>query len=114
MFTRQEPRLDYMWYRPTIPNLPQAKFAAVATSTVTLGPGEYTLRSIADDAVRVWIDDKLVIDDWKPHDSTVTNVPLAPGQHNLRVEYYQVDGWVELRVEIVRGVQRSAGSPGPH
>lgn len=112
--SRQEPRLDYMWYRPTIAGLPQARFAAVATSMVTLAAGEYTLRSIADDAVRVWVDDKLVIDDWKPHDSVVSNVPIAPGRHNIRVEYYQVDGWVELRVEIVRGVQRSTGSPGPH
>jgi len=26
----------------------------------------------------------------------------------------QVDGWSELRVEVVRGVERSEGSPGPH
>src|SRR6185369_15084594 len=105
--TRAEPRLDYMWSRPAIPAIPQQKFAAVATATVTLAPGEYTLRTIADDAVRVWVDDKLAIDDWKPHDSVVSNAPIAAGTHNLRVEYYQVDGWVELRVEIVRGAQRS-------
>ena len=48
-----------------------------------------------------------MIDNWQPHGSEVNQVAIAPGRHELRVEYYQVDGWVELRVEIVRGL--SAG-----
>jgi parallel beta-helix repeat protein len=114
ILTRQEPRLDYLWYRPTIDSLPQARFAAAATTYIMLGAGEYTLRAISDDGIRVWLDGKLVIDNWKPHDSAVDHVPIGPGRHSLRVEYYQVDGWTELRVEIVRGVVRSSGSPGPH
>jgi parallel beta-helix repeat protein len=108
------PRLDYMWYRPAIKELPQAKWAAVATATVNLAPGTYTLRSISDDGIRVYVDGARVIDNWRPHGSEVDNVEIRPGRHELRVEYYQVDGWVELRVEIVRGRQRSTGSPGPH
>jgi len=111
---RRESRLDYMWYRPTISGVPQTHFGAVATASVTLPRGTYTLRTISDDGVRVWVDDRLVIDDWTPHESTVDTAPLGGGRHRLRVEYYQVDGWVELRVEIVRGGQRSVGSPGPH
>ena len=108
------PRLDYMWYRPAIAELPQAKWAAVATATVDLPPGTYTLRSISDDGIRVYVDGERLIDNWTPHGSEVDNVEIRPGRHELRVEYYQVDGWVELRVEIVRGRQRSTGSPGPH
>ncbi len=108
------PRLDYMWYTPTINGLPQANFATVATATVKLASGEYTLRSISDDAIRVWVDDSHVIDDWQPHESKVDNAPITPGTHALRVEHYQKDGWTELRVEIVRGKQTSTGSPPPH
>lgn len=107
-------QLDYMWYRPTIQGLPQAKFAASATAQVELGAGTYTLRTISDDGIRVWVDDRLAIDNWKAHGSEVNTVAIGPGRHTLRVEYSQVDGWVELRVEIVRGRQHSAGSPGPH
>jgi hypothetical protein len=64
--------------------------------------------------IRVWVDDRLVSDNWTPHESTVDTAPIAPGRHELRVEYYQVAGWTELRVEIVRGEQRSTRSPGPH
>jgi parallel beta-helix repeat protein len=117
LVTRQAPRLDYEWYRPAIPGLPPERFALEATGSVTLAPlahGAYTLRTISDDAVRVWVDGALVIDDWTPHESTVDHAPLGPGRHALRVQYYQVDGWTELRLDIVRGSERSTGSPGPH
>lgn len=111
---RHEPRLDYEWYRPTIAGVPQEHFALDATATITLAPGTYTLRTISDDAVRVWVDGALVIDDWTPHESVVDNAPLEGGRHELKVQHYQVDGWTELRLDVVRGIQRSTGSPGPH
>ncbi|HEY6825375.1 MAG TPA: right-handed parallel beta-helix repeat-containing protein [Gemmatimonadaceae bacterium] len=110
----EQPRLDLMWFRPAIPGVPAAKWAAVATTTFVLDSGTYTLRTISDDGIRVWLDGRLVIDDWTPHESRVDSAPIGPGRHALRVEYYQVDGWTEFRVEVVRGRQRSSGSPGPH
>jgi hypothetical protein len=104
-----------MWYRPTVPGIPSKQWALVATGTVDLPAGPYTLQTISDDAVRVWVDDSLAIDAWSPHESRVDVAPLPVGRHRLRVEYYQVDGWVELRVEILRGPPPlSRGSPGPH
>jgi hypothetical protein len=111
---RRVPRLDFEWYRPTIPGLPEAHWSLQATGTVSLAPGTYTLRAISDDAVRVWVDGLLAIDNWAPHESMVDAAPLTGGRHELRVAYYQVDGWTELRLDIVRGVERSPGSPGPH
>ena len=113
---RTVPRLDFMWYRPpaTYAFLPQSNWSLTATGTVSLEPGTYSLRTISDDAVRVWIDGTLAIDAWTPHESQVDYATLPPGKHDLRVEYRQVDGWVELRVDIIRGSKQSAGSPGPH
>ncbi len=110
------PRLDLMWYRPPAAYafLPQSNWSLTATGSVTLSSGTYSLRTISDDAVRVWIDGALAIDDWTPHESQVDYAPLWAGKHDLRVEYRQVDGWVELRVDITRGSARSLGSPGPH
>jgi parallel beta-helix repeat protein len=114
LLVRTERRLDYQWFRPTIKGLPSEHFAVDATATVTLEPGQYTLRTISDDAIRVWVDGVMVIDNWTPHKSAVDVAPLGSGRHVLRVLHYQVDGWTELRVDIVRGAQRSLGSPGPH
>lgn len=114
LLTRRERRVDLMWYRPTIVGVLGERFAVEATGTVTLGPGEYTLRTISDDGVRVWVDGTLAIDNWQGHESAVDAAPLAPGTHEIRAHYYQATGWTELRLEIVRGAERSAASPGPH
>ncbi|MBD1895739.1 PA14 domain-containing protein [Coleofasciculus sp. FACHB-129] len=57
-------------------------------------PGVYELTSQADDGVRVWVDDKLVID--KRHDQAVTTnkvlVPLDKGYHRIRVEHFENGG----------------------
>jgi hypothetical protein len=114
LVTQHAPRLDYMWYSPTVKGVPQSKFAVVATGRVELPSGVYTLQTISDDAVRVWIDGKLAVDHWAPHESAVDTTALTGGAHDLRVEYYQVDGWTELRLDILRGRRRAGGSPGPH
>jgi nitrous oxidase accessory protein NosD len=106
-------RLDYEGYR-ALPSLPRENFALDAAGSVDLPPGEYTLRTLSDDGVRVWVDGALVIDNWKQHETAVDFASLAGGHHDLRVQYYQGDGWYELRLDIVRGRDRSPGSPGPH
>lgn len=102
LLERDTPRLDYEWYGPQIKALPLEKWALAATGSVELPAGSYTLRTISDDAVRVWVDGRLVIDDWKPHESAVDTASMSGGRHDLRVEYYQVDGWTELRLDVDR------------
>jgi hypothetical protein len=114
VLARQVPRLDFMWFRPTIPELPQTRFAVEASGRVTLPAGEYTLRSLSDDGIRVWVDGRLVIDNWDLHGTEVDYASLTGGSHDIRMRYFQIEGWAELRLDIIRGVQRSLGSPGPH
>lgn len=113
-FAQRLSRLDFEWYRPLIKALPTEKWALDATATVDIPNGEHSLRVISDDAARVWVDGALVIDHWQPHESLADYAALTPGRHALRVQYYQLDGWTELRVDIVHGSARSTGSAGPH
>ena len=83
------PRLDFMWFRPTIPELPQARFAIEATGTVTLPRGDYTIRTISDDGIRVWVDGRLLIDNPTLHGSEPDYAPLTRGTHEIKVEYFQ-------------------------
>ncbi len=115
LLTREAPRLDWLWSRPRDPGIPTAAFAMEATSALSLPPGDYTLRTLTDDAVRVWVNDSLVIDHWTPHETAPAYASLRGGSHRLRVQYVQVSGWVELRLDVLRGrVRRSEGSAGPH
>jgi parallel beta-helix repeat protein len=112
--TRRLPRLDFLWYRPQLPDLPPSRWALDATARVTLRPGAYSIRTISDDGIRVWVDGRLVIDRWTLHGSEVDYAPITGGPHDVRLQFFQVDGWTELRLEFLRGAPRSTGSPGPH
>ena len=101
LLVRRLPRLDFQWYRPRIAELPLAYWALEATATVELPPGSYRLRTISDDGIRVWVDGRLAIDRWSRHESAVDTAPLSGGRHDLRVNFFQLDGWTELRLEIL-------------
>ncbi|HEU6452976.1 MAG TPA: NosD domain-containing protein [Gemmatimonadaceae bacterium] len=110
--TLELPRLDLEGYGELIRKVTPERFVLEASGTVELLPGTYTLRTISDDGLRVWVDGKLAIDHWSQHESKLDFATLAGGRHELRVQYFQLGGWGELRVEVVRGVERSPGTPG--
>ena len=115
VLTREASRLDWFWSRPRDTAIPAQRFAMTATGALTLPPGRHTLRTLSDDAVRVWVDDALVIDHWTPHETAPAYAEIDGGAHRLRVQYVQVTGWVELRLDVLRGrVRPSPGSSGPH
>ena len=102
---RSDRILDYMWSRTRLPGFPAERFGVLAEGTVDLPPGEYELLTISDDGIRVWVDGQLAVDRWQQHESELEIVPLSAGRHALKVEYYQVGGWVELRVEVQKRVR---------
>jgi hypothetical protein len=90
-----------MWYRPPRAEIPQSRVLTEAVAGITLPRGRYLLRTIADDAVRVHVDGRLVLDDWAPGESRVREVSLPlGGRHEFRVEHLQVGGWYELRLDL--------------
>jgi hypothetical protein len=93
-------RIEWLWYRPRIEGIPLERWALRAEGAVELPAGRYRLQTISDDAVRVWVDGRLAIDAWEPHESRVDEVRISGGRHELVVEYFQVDGWVELSLDI--------------
>lgn len=101
--TMDTTRLDLTWYRPPRPEIPQAGVHTTARGTVTLPPGRYRLRTIADDAVWVFLDGTMILEDAVPGESRVKEVEFtATGTHQLVVQHWQKDGWYELRVDVLR------------
>ena len=76
--------------------------ALVAEAEIDLPPGGYTLRTISDDGIRVWMDDERIVDRWTPHESAIDTVPMTGGKRRFKVEYYEIGGFAELRFEILR------------
>ena len=63
--------------------------------------GEHSFFAKADDGVRVFVDDKAIVDDWAAHPATESSgkVTLAAGEHHLRIEYFQLRGAAALALE---------------
>jgi hypothetical protein len=95
-------RLDFMSGRSITEGVPADRVAIVAEGTVDLPPGRYSLRTISDDGLRVWVDDDPVIDHWTPHESALDVAPIGAGRRHLKVEYFELGGFAELRLEILR------------
>jgi hypothetical protein len=96
---RFETRNDDEYFYPAqsyAPRREEAGFGVRWTGHVTpSATGEYTFYTVSDDGIRLWVDDKPVIDNWTDHAATEdrATVRLTAGQrHAIRLEYYQGGG----------------------
>jgi len=101
--TIQTQELNFGWGGSPAEGVPADAFATIATGSVTLPTGDYVLNVTTDDGCRVWIDDKLVIEDaWKYQGPTLyTREIKLGGTHRIRVEHYEIDGYSALKFEIL-------------
>lgn len=69
-------------------------FSARWTRRVTFEDGLYRFSARADDGIRVWIDGETLIDQWRsdPGQTYTADLPLAKGNHDVKVEYRELDG----------------------
>jgi len=57
--------------------------------------GEYTLEVLSDDGIRVWLDGKLVIENWNDHGPEANSFRLLmedQKEYQIRIDYYQHGG----------------------
>jgi hypothetical protein len=99
--TLKTDRLDYAGSAFTS-GLPNHHYATLADGTFAVPAGDYTIELTTDDGARVWLDDKPLIDEWHYQGPTAykRNVTLSGGQHRLRVEHFQIDGYATLKLNI--------------
>ena len=81
--------------QPPAPGLPAENFSIRWTGEVSVDKaGRYEVMTNTDDGVRVFVDQKQVIDDWTGHaaKTNTTTVDMKPGRHAVVVEYFQGGG----------------------
>jgi parallel beta-helix repeat protein len=100
-------KLDYAWWGGIKKEDHQyTQFVTMASATTDIAPGEYELSVTWDDAVRVYVDNKLVIDEWDPSLYTFDESPhkkiklTLGGTHNFRVEHIELGGFATLAVRL--------------
>ena len=75
-------------------------FSVAWTTTRHFEGGPYRFFARADDGVRVYVDDRLILEDWKIHPATRSygDVNLGRGNHTVRVEYFEAEGLAAVSV----------------
>jgi parallel beta-helix repeat protein len=100
-------KLDYAWWG----GIKQAgitypQFITVAAGTAEIPKGDYELSVTWDDAIRVYVDEKLVVDEWNPSLYTFDESPHKKvrlslgGNHHFRVEHIELGGFAVLSLKL--------------
>jgi WD40 repeat protein/serine/threonine protein kinase len=84
-------------------DVPPNYFALVATASIELAEGKYTLTTQSDDGVRVYFDGERVIDDWAagPPKRNDAQLEVKAGKHEIRLEYFEGGGGAMLQLGII-------------
>lgn len=102
---RNDEQLDFNWGRGSPDHrLPVDNFSARWTRTVKFDEATYRFYLLVDDGARVWVDGKLVIDEWREGAlrEVYADVALTQGKHELEVHYFERAGDARIRVRWER------------
>ena len=95
-FSRCEDAIDHDWGFTESPGngVGTDNFSARWTGNHSFEAVSYTFSATANDGVRVWVDDELIIDQWRDQAATTYEVTCAmtASEHEVKVEYYENRG----------------------
>jgi uncharacterized protein YraI len=99
--THSEINFDWGNNGPT-PTFKADEWSARWNSYIYLGGGTYRFTAKADDGIRIWVDNSLVINEWHTaFDTTYTGEVYVPaGFHRIRVEYFDQIGAAKIEVKF--------------
>jgi hypothetical protein len=62
--------------------------------------GEYQFFTVSNDGVKLWIDGRLVLENWTGHSAKEDSamVKLERGSHEIRIDYFQAGGGAEMKL----------------
>ena len=99
--TRDDAALDFDWQGGTPdPSLPADGFSARWTRDQYFASGVYEFHVFHDDGARLYIDGKLIFENWCGNCRQTDNVDitLLSGFHNIRMDMWENSGWAGARL----------------
>ncbi|MFO7632912.1 MAG: PA14 domain-containing protein [Caldilinea sp.] len=112
---RQDSEIDFNWGSGSPdPAVPPDNFSVRWTNTIRLDRGKYRFTTETDDGVRLFINDRLVIDRWRTQSRTryTHEATLNAGEYTIRMEYFDSSGpaIARLRIEVQREPSGAVGN----
>jgi alpha-D-xyloside xylohydrolase len=116
--TRKDAAVDFDWGQSApLPEAPPDQFGVRWTGRLRAPEtGEYDLATVADDGVRLWLDGKLVIDDWTQHapEYRAGRITLEAGkQYEFKLEYFDEILGASVKLRWTLPSDRLAGETPP-
>ncbi len=99
---REDAEIDFDWSQtPPSPAINPDQFSVRWMRLLDLDRGRYRFSVTADDGMRLWVNDQLLIDDWNDHPAKTLSrdISLPGGPVPVRLEYYEND--FDSRVRLV-------------
>jgi hypothetical protein len=101
LVTRDDLAIDFSWGAGSpAAGIPTDNFSARWARSADFEGAVYRFHALVDDGVRVWVDDRLVIDSWRDGSlrEVTGDVSLVRGPHRVRIDYYERTGEARVRV----------------
>jgi len=117
VLTRVDPVIDFNWgMKSPSPQVPDDHFSARWSGILTpKTAGRYQLVVRSDDGARVYLDNRLIIDDWREHgaENHLAAVTLEAGHpYAIRVEYFENTGEAQVHLGLLapqdNGIEQAA------
>jgi len=98
------------------PGFPTDRFGLRATTTLTVFPGCWNFTCVSDDAVRITVDGKPLIEDWTRHGAQAREARIsvdAPTVMRMQVDFVEIDGSATLELRVAPCAQDGGLTPPP-
>ena len=100
---RNDKEIDFNW-KDDAPSssLPADNFSVRWTRRLSLDAAMYRFSIRVDDGARLWVDDRLVIDEWEEGSVRTISVDLeiTKGRHDLKLEYFERKGDARAHLDL--------------
>ncbi|MFO7632341.1 MAG: PA14 domain-containing protein, partial [Caldilinea sp.] len=99
--------IDFRWgYGSPRPAVPVDYFSARFERTLDLPRGYYQFSLQCDDGVRLWLNDRLLIDEWRgATGATYSAGAMLSGRYTVRIEYLELVGLASIRFDYTYAQQ---------
>ena len=111
---RNDSSIDFDWGSGApAPGLPADNFSVRWTRTAPFADGRYRFTVQVDDGARLWLDGRLLIDQWGEGSARTftAEADLAAGNHTPRLEYLELGGGALVKLTWQRVGDRTTYNP---
>ena len=112
---RDDAQINFNWSDGSpMSGMHRDNFSVRWTRNMNFSPGRYRFTITSDDGARLWVNNRLLVDQWYPHaaQSFSGEIDLAGGTVPLKIEYFENTGFAQARLSWTKLGNGGTGTGG--